>query len=85
MISLTNEQQNINKNRHIAGLRPVVVGRLEYMMGFGRWGCVYYIFRAPLLAYSRIDQLYLGLFINRLGGEAAKNARTGWVIKILTQ
>lgn len=28
LISLTNEQQNINKNRHIAGLRPVAAGGL---------------------------------------------------------
>lgn len=30
-------------------------------------------------------QLYSGLLINRVGGEAAKNTRAGWVMKILTQ
>lgn len=84
LISLTNERQKINKKRHIAGFRPMAVGRLEYVMSAGDGG-VYYIFRACVLAYSRIGQLYLGLFINRLGGNAAKNARTGWVNKIMTQ
>lgn len=47
--------------------------------GDGSWEC---IIRAPVLAHGRIGWSYSCLFINRF---AVKNARTGWVIKILRQ